>query len=431
MLPAVPFVTFMSQKQVIMQNNRRSYAFEELGSAPLFVDCVYESGPGMNVSHEVIPKLVACGNMGGFRIVNRRDPRGRRERLPAYVVLVTSMKEPEWPDFLDVETGVFHYYGDNREAGAALNSKPGNQLLERIFDLLHEGRFDDIPPFLIFRKTGRRRDVQFLGLAAPGNPRLSSDQDLVAFWRTMGNNRFQNYEAYFTVLDTGDQPISREWLNALCTDREKSKRLAPDVWLDFVERGRDGIHALKAPRIRHIPTREEQLACDTEQGRQCVQAIYQYFRDRDAFYGFEACAADIVSMMDSHFVDFTLTRPWRDGGRDALGFYKISTGAHVNVPLKIDFALEAKCYAMDNAVGVREMSRLISRIRYRQFGVMVTTAYVHKQAYEEVVDDGHPILIVTARDIARVLLEHSISREGIEGWIVSAQERYERLGTNA
>lgn len=101
------------------------------------------------------------------------------------------------------------------------------------------------------------------------------------------------------------------------------------------------------------------------------------------------------------------------------------------MPLKIDFALEAKCYAMDNAVGVREMSRLISRIRYRQFGVMVTTAYVHKQAYEEVVDDGHPILIVTARDIARVLLEHSISREGIEGWIVSAQERYERLSANA
>lgn len=410
-------------------DNRKSYAFEELGSAPLFVDCVYESGLGLNVSHEVITKLLGCQNMGGFRFVRRQDARGKQEKLPAYVVLVTSMKEPEWPDFLDVETGVFHYYGDNREAGASLNSKPGNQLLERIFDLLHEGRWSDIPPFLIFRKTGHRRDVQFLGLAAPGNPRLSSDQDLVAFWRTMGSNRFQNYEAFFTVLDTGDQPISREWLNALSTDHDNSNRLAPDVWLEFVEHGRDGIRALKAPRILHIPTREEQLACETEEGRQCVQAIYQYFRAQNSFFGFEACAADIVSMMDSHFVDFTLTRPWRDGGRDALGHYTISAGAHVNVPLKIDLALEAKCYEMNKAVGVKEMSRLISRIRYRQFGVMVTTAYVHQQAYSEVVDDGHPILIVTARDIARVLLEHSITHENIENWIISVQKRYERLGT--
>ncbi len=49
------------------------------------------------------------------------------------------------------------------------------------------------------------------------------------------------------------------------------------------------------------------------------------------------------------------------------------------------------------------MSRLISRIRYRQFGIMITTSYVDKQAYQEVVDDGHPILIVTATDIAGIL----------------------------
>lgn len=92
--------------------------------------------------------------------------------------------------------------------------------------------------------------------------------------------------------------------------------------------------------------------------------------------------------MDSNFVDFSLTRPWRDGGRDALGFYSISTGGKVNASLKIDCALEAKCYSPNNGVGVKEMSRLISRIRYRQFGIMITTSYVDKQAYQEVVEDG-------------------------------------------
>lgn len=81
-----------------------------------------------------------------------------------------------------------------------------------------------------------------------------------------------------------------------------------------------------------------------------------------------------------------------------MGFYSINTGGKVNHPLKIDCALEAKYYSKDTAVDVKQMSRLISRIRYRQFGILVTTSFVDKQAYSEVVEDGHPILIVTAND---------------------------------
>ena len=131
--------------------------------------------------------------------------------------------------------------------------------------------------------------------------------------------------------------------------------------------------------------------------------------------------------MNTNFVDFSLTRPWRDGGRDALGFYSISTGGKVNAPLKIDCALEAKCYSPKNSVGVREMSRLISRIRYRQFGIMITTSYVDKQAYQEVVEDGHPILIVTASDIAGVLRKNAINSSNVEEWLQSIDRRDERL----
>ena len=123
--------------------------------------------------------------------------------------------------------------------------------------------------------------------------------------------------------------------------------------------------------------------------------------------------------MDSNFIDFSLTRPWRDGGRDAIGRYSINTGGKVNYPLIIDCALEAKCYGTNKGVGVREMSRLISRIRYRQFGIMVTTGYVDNQAYSEVVDDGHPILIVTASDIAGVLRNNAINSSNVEEWLQS------------
>lgn len=77
----------------------------------------------------------------------------------------------------------------------------------------------------------------------------------------------------------------------------------------------------------------------------------------------------------------------------------------------------------NNGVGVKQMSRLISRIRYRQFGVLITTSYVDKQAYQEVVEDGHPILVVTATDIARILRMNSITSENIDEYLNSIDSR--------
>lgn len=60
------------------------------------------------------------------------------------------MEELEWPDHLEEETGIFRYYGDNREPGRLLTDtkKKGNLVLEKIFALLNEGtHLEDIPPF--------------------------------------------------------------------------------------------------------------------------------------------------------------------------------------------------------------------------------------------------------------------------------------------
>ena len=89
--------------------------------------------------------------------------------------------------------------------------------------------------------------------------------------------------------------------------------------------------------------------------------------------------------------------------------------------------LEAKCYRENHTVGVREMSRLISRIRYRQFGIMVTTSSVDNQAYREVVEDGHPILIVTASDIAGILRNNAINSSNINQWIKSIDASRNRM----
>ena len=390
--------------------------FEDLENADLFVDCIYKGGIAPNMSAEPFHKLIPkCENAGGFRKKLREDGSGKY----AYIVLYTTMEELEWPDYLEEETGIFRYYGDNREPGRELTDtkKKGNLILEMVFTLLNEGmHLDDIPPFFVFKKTGKGRDIQFLGLAAPGNPKISPDKDLVAFWRTIKDKRFQNYEAYFTVLDTGKKPISRKWIEMLIYDHANSLQYAPDAWKKFIQKGWNGIEALRAPKRFSIPTKYEQLQSDME-GNACLQIIRNHY---DGFkQGFEECATDIVCKLDSNFQDFVLTRPWRDGGRDAIGHYMISTGGKVNPALKMDCALEAKCYSETNGVHVKEMSRLISRIRYRQFGILVTTSFVDSQAYKEVVEDGHPILIVTAADIAGVLRNNAINSYNIRDWLES------------
>ena len=52
---------------------------------------------------------------------------------------------------------------------------------------------------------------------------------------------------------------------------------------------------------------------------------------------------------------------------------------------------------------MREVSRLISRIRHRQFGVLVTTSVIGRQAYEEVREDRHPIIFISGKDITEIL----------------------------
>ena len=111
-------------------------------------------------------------------------------------------------------------------------------------------------------------------------------------------------------------------------------------------------------------------------------------------------------MHDPKVIIDEITRASIDGGRDAIGRYLLGLN---DDPVYAEFSLEAKCHMpgihgmTGNSVGVKEVSRLISRIRHRQFGVMVTTSIVGRQAYEEVRDDRHPIIFISGRDIADIL----------------------------
>ena len=122
-------------------------------------------------------------------------------------------------------------------------------------------------------------------------------------------------------------------------------------------------------------------------------------------------------MMDANIIDCDLTRPWMDGGRDALGFYRLGPASD---PVKVEFALEAKCYKLESANGVKHTSRLISRLRHRQFGIFVTTSFLDDQAYKEVREDNHPVIILSSGDIVRILASKGYSTmQDVQDWLTA------------
>lgn len=373
-------------------------------SADLVVDALYKGGASGPGGGDPLRKLLPVGHEGSFRIAGGADPQDCQ-----LAVLYSSLSDPDWPDHLDVETGQLVYFGDNRTPGDALHHTPvgGNRLLRDAFRETHQGNRRVVPPFFVFTRGDGDWDVVFRGLAVPGAPGLSQSDDLVAVWKSMNDRRFQNYRAHFTILDVPQVP--RGWIEDL-EHGDPFSELCPESFRAWVKQGI--YQPLRASRSVEYRTKAQQIP--TASGSQkMVRKVHEYFKD-DPF-GFERCAAEIVRFMDPNVVEYDLTRPWMDGGRDPVGRYRVGTR---DSTVTVDFALEAKCYELRSGVGARQTARLISRLGFRQFGIFVTTSYVARQAYREIMEDQHPVVIVSANDIVNILKDAGHGTVGqVEEWL--------------
>jgi hypothetical protein len=375
------------------------YAFDQLSNCDLIIDAIYEGGNSGNLKDDPINKLLSVRNQGGFRFAGKA-PNYK------YVVLYTSGNDIDWPDNIDTETGIFQYYGDNKKPGQDLHKTSGNLFLKILFDSLHSENDQrvNVPPIFVFRKfetNKSKRSVQFLGLCVPGVLKKNSINDLVAIWRTAGGQRFQNYRAFFTILNI--PKITRPFINSLDSKTESTKNY-PIAFKKWKDTGK--YEALTSEKTVEIRNDGEQLPDSTYKWK-LLNEIFQFFKPYPIL--FESFATDIYCMSDSRAVRDEITKPSRDGGRDAIGRLKLGLD---NDPIFAEFALEAKCYNPGKnkndrvTVGVRGVARLISRIRNRQFGILVTTSIVGKQAYEEVREDKHPIILISGGDIIEILIKN-------------------------
>ena len=338
-------------------------------------------------------------NTSGFRAKSKADQSTDIENC-AFCLLVTTFGEAEWPDSLDYESGVFTYFGDKRTEGDLHKTTVGgNRLLRNIFNKLHVGQRELIPPILVFEnyKGVDGSYMRFLGLVAPGAQGVSSFDDLVAVWRIKDRNRFQNYRSLFTVLK--ENLVSKVWLEDLVNGINPSDSIyCPLSWKRWVE---TGIYDPLTCERKREPRSKENQAPQNNNESNVLKNVMEGFSDRE----FEFAAVSIVELMDPQFKDFIVTQRSRDGGRDAIGTYQVG---HADHQIQLTAIVEAKLWKENSDIGVKPMSRLISRIKHRDIGVFITTSCFNKQVQKELIDDNHPVILISGGDIARVLIANEL-----------------------
>jgi Restriction endonuclease AspBHI N-terminal/Restriction endonuclease len=404
-------------------------SFDDISTSSLHIDVVLKGGAGVGKGYEPLNRIIpGIGNEGGFRPIWSKD----KMRVLA-CVLVTTGKDLDWPDYLDETSGVLTYYGDNRKAGSAdfrKTRKRGNEILENVFDW-QQSRDPvvraKIPPLLIFQKVANGHDYQFKGLAVPSVNGLGHSECLTAIWKIDEfRQRFLNYRAKMTIINLDTVP--RDWLLQIKETESSTGNLAPGPWLDYVKSGK--FFPLEGERSKMLRGAEEQVPDPVKHPQEylVLKALYENLdaKGRAGNRIFEYCAIQLCRWCDPNIKKLEITRASRDGGRDGIGRYKIGNERSSHCFVDVEFYIEAKKYdPWGNGVGVGETSRLISRIKNRQFGFLVTTGFVADQAYREILEDGHPVVIMAGIDVARLLIEHDIkTNQSVNDWLNSFEHPY-------
>lgn len=179
--------------------------YENLPNSDLFPGCLYLAGDGPGLKGEVLSSLLPVGNVGGFRWV------GNYENTPL-VVLTSTGGVSSWQDTVS-QGRVLTYFGDNLKNPDLLDTRGGNKILLRSFDMSYsnEGKRADLPLFLHFERS-RSRDWKFTGLAVPGARGLSLDQSLkIVSHESAEGHSVPNYRSTFTIFpSTG---LKREFID--------------------------------------------------------------------------------------------------------------------------------------------------------------------------------------------------------------------------
>ena len=201
-------------------------------TASLIPGHIYMGGTSGNAGDDPISKLLNVGNACGIR------SKKNKENELAYISLVTNpINQKNYPDFLDNETKILTYYGDQKTPGKHyLDTKQkGNLNLENLFKTSYYQKNAKLHlfPCFYFEKIGKKgRNYLYHGIAYPYVSQKEFHEVCNIAQITSDNGIINNLKFSFTV--NSDEEVSRQWLLSLTRDSSDIE-LAPNSWKLFLK----------------------------------------------------------------------------------------------------------------------------------------------------------------------------------------------------
>lgn len=214
-------------------------AFKNLRNSDLTPGEIYEAGStGVFLADEVISnifkfdKLRGIGNQGGIRrAMIENNPSLSNEE--AFVILLDTKGDPEWPNKFNSTTKILEYYGDNKEPKKDfLDTKQrGNAAFKKYYNRAYNDMKEHIAPFFYFERVNGQ-SARFVGIAVPFVDGKALEEVLrLDNFTIKEKGEYQNYVGLFTILEV---TVPRFWLYDLKYGNLESEYI-PTTWQNFLQ----------------------------------------------------------------------------------------------------------------------------------------------------------------------------------------------------
>lgn len=213
--------------------------FMNLRNSDLIPGEIYEAGStGGFFADEVISNIFKFNNLKGIgnqsgirRTMIENNPSFNNEE--AFIVLLDTKSDPEWPNEYNSSTKILKYYGDNQSSEKHyLDTKQrGNLTFEKYFQRTYSNSKEHIAPFFYFERVNGK-DARFIGIAVPFVEGFTLNEALkLRDFTKKGDGEYKNYLGHFTVLEV---PVPRQWIYDLKIGLKGSEYI-PTAWYYFLQ----------------------------------------------------------------------------------------------------------------------------------------------------------------------------------------------------
>jgi hypothetical protein len=136
--------------------------------------------------------------------------------------------------------------------------------------------------------------------------------------------------------------------------------------------------------------------------RPLLDLVYQHFKDRPD--DFEQFAADLWRVSEPNVDKIDVTRPWRDGGRDAIGKTCL-VPMPTPLPSSSPWRPSARAHQQRRRERDKPTHLAAPAPPIRRPGHYPLPRY---QAYREIREDGHPVVVLAGRDVIERLKDRGL-----------------------